>query len=373
MMSSQPDKLAPDPLRPPAGGMLACDIAVIGAGPAGCAAARAAADAGARVAVVERRPAVGMPARCAGYIPLSLTTAMAIDADVIAQPIEKMVTHYPGGVEEIRSFGYIVHRERLDRELARSASASGALLLTGCRASSLAGNEVFIAGDPSISRIFARVIIGADGPRSTVGRQVGRVNNDFVAAAQWLVGLKQRTLDIQVYFAEDIAGGYGWLFPVGGHANVGVAVSRGAGMRPAAALRRFATDLARQGLIELPALSATGGLIPVGGPLDCLAGNVLLAGDAGGHCHPLTGAGIATAVQCGKLAGLAAAASIDCGTGAPLKEYREEVEAMVGGYLRDGVARRRELYEHQGSGMDAFAGALRRAWFAFPEYIRKND
>ena len=49
-----------------------CDILVIGAGPAGSTAARMAAEKGAHVIVIERKASIGIPVRCAEYIPAQL-------------------------------------------------------------------------------------------------------------------------------------------------------------------------------------------------------------------------------------------------------------------------------------------------------------
>ena len=345
-----------------------CDVLVIGAGPAGSSAARTAAAAGADVVIIERRQIVGRPPRCAGFIPQQLRGQLHISHNTVAQNIRRMLTHHPAGVEESNSLGYIVHRELFDQELTAAAVGTGAELLAGCRAAIRKGSRVVVTGGDFEAEVSAQVIIGADGPLSTVGRSIGVCNTSFALAAQWRVGLTQQLSDIHVYFDRQPAAGYGWLFPLGDKANIGIAVGRGATVRPAAALRKFAAVLAAEDLIEPGAEAATGGLIPVGGPLPCRTGAILLAGDAAGHCHPLTGAGIATAVQCGEMAGQAAAAAVSEGTDEPLRHYEEEVEEMFGEPLRRAAERRREFQSQGGLSSSEYDAALRRAWIAFPEY-----
>lgn len=356
------------------GGSIACEVLVVGAGPAGCSAARAAAAEGAQVVIIDRRPMVGQPARCAGYVPTPLFSRTGIGAELIAQPVDRMLTHHPGGIEDSSAVGYIINRDLFDRKLAAEASAAGARVITGCRAAAMAGTIVSVcdAGGGS-GTIDAELIVGADGPLSAIGRMIGVVNSDFASAAQWLVGLKHSSSALHVYFERELPGGYGWLFPRGELANVGIAIDRSSGYRPATALRRFTAGLAAEGLISLPAVAMTGGLIPVGGPLACRAGNVLLAGDAAGHCHPVTGAGIATAVQCGELAGQAAAARLGKGTDGPLGDYEEEVEDMFGEYLRHAASLRRQLYDRWSRPANDISQALARAWPAFPEYVSHHD
>jgi flavin-dependent dehydrogenase len=107
-------------------------------------------------------------------------------------------------------------------------------------------------------------------------------------------------------------------------------------------------------------LSTTGGAIPVGGmltPWGRLAETlVLLAGDAAGLANPVSGAGIAAAVQSGKLAGEAAV------RGAP-EAYEEELEDVYGAALSRALRRRRELLDSTMT-----KPALRRGWIAYPEY-----
>lgn len=352
--------------------ILECDVLVVGAGPAGSSAARAAAAAGADTVMIDRRPAVGRPPRCAGYVPLPLMSRIPLSGDVVAQRIEQMVTHSPGGLEAVAAPGCIIHRDRFDQRLASAAVAAGARLLTGCRAAAHDGAATMVTGEAVTRGISARWTIGADGPRSTVGGWIGAVNEAMAVSAQWTVSLNERLPDIHVYFQRELPGGYGWLFPMKDRANVGIAVAAGSGIRPIVALRRFATSLAADGLISLEGVVATGGLIPVGGPLPCRSGAILLAGDAAGHCHPLTGAGIATAIQCGELAGEAAGESLATGSDAPLSQYELEVDELFGEHLRQAADHRRELYQGwQDPGKD-IDQALVRAWIGFSGYNDHN-
>jgi flavin-dependent dehydrogenase len=109
-------------------------------------------------------------------------------------------------------------------------------------------------------------------------------------------------------------------------------------------------------------LAITGGPIPVGGMLkpSGLLGQtrVLLAGDAAGLANPVTGAGIAAAVQSGQLAGRAAASG-------DWQGYEDELEDIYRVPLDRALARRRELLDSRPG-----KAALRRGWIAYPEYWR---
>ena len=71
---------------------LACDVLVVGLGPAGASAARAAAKAGARVVAVDRREVPGLPVQCAEFVPLSLGQEVPDLRESVVQPIDAMDT-----------------------------------------------------------------------------------------------------------------------------------------------------------------------------------------------------------------------------------------------------------------------------------------
>ena len=153
------------------------DVVIIGAGPAGSCAARTAAQAGARVLLLEARRTVGVPVQCAEYVPIRLRDALgeAWPGEVVVQRVEAMRTFLPDGtVQETPAPGMLIDRAAFDQHLARLAVRAGAELWTGTRAIACSERGVLARRrDGSVVEIKATVIIGADGPRSTVARWVG--------------------------------------------------------------------------------------------------------------------------------------------------------------------------------------------------------
>ncbi|HID30189.1 MAG TPA: NAD(P)/FAD-dependent oxidoreductase, partial [Desulfobacterales bacterium] len=284
------------------------DVLVVGAGPAGTSAARVAAEMGAQVLIIEKRKKIGEPVQCAEYIPRLLGQQVKIPPQAISQEIRDMITFMPDG-ETLRKHapGFILNRGEFDRALAMKASRAGAKILTETKAVSKKDNRVQISGPSGEDEIEATVIIGADGPDSTVGSWIGQKNRKMMWAVQHTVIWKQPSWDTEVYFSRDYPGGYAWLFPKGETANVGVGVSRDLGGVAKEALKIFKERIKdRIGAL----LGVTGGPIPVGGPLRSIdeGARVILVGDAAGHTHAITGGGIPQAVICGSMAGMAAAA-----------------------------------------------------------------
>ncbi len=342
------------------------DVLVVGAGPAGAAAALEAARAGARVLLVERRRRVGAPVRCAEYLPLAAAGDLGLRREVAAQAVGQLVTHLPSGaVEVIRAPGYVVHRDRLDRDLVLRAVEAGAWLRTRARAVGRDGDDVLVAWGDSVDRVRAAAIVGADGPGSTVARWIGNPPQPRAAGAQEVVPLARPVADAQVFFGPQWPGGYGWLFPKGAVANVGVAVEPGLGVAPRRGLGELVALLAARGVVRTgPLARRTGGWIPVGGPRPRVqAGNVLLAGDAAGHTHPVTGAGIHHAVAAGILAGRLAARAAGGDSGA-LGEYVPALAERFGPSLERAARRRARYVEGCRSG-GPDDDLVRRTWVAF--------
>lgn len=358
-----------------------CDILVVGAGPAGSAAARAAAQAGCRVLLVERRARVGVPVQCAELIPAMLLGQLKLPRDAeggcdfiakgsfIAQKTEGMRTFLPGqAVHETRAPGYVIHRDRFDQALAAAAVDAGAELLTDTRALSMhASGRVTLKTKGAASfDLLPRIIIGADGPRSTVGTWVNRVNHHLLPGVQMTLPLSQPLTHTEIYFDPQIVGGYAWLFPKGDVANVGLGLT--ASLAPPRAARRlldrFVERLAGEGKVTAEPLAHAAGWIPAVPVRSAVAGSILLAGDAAGHTHPITGAGIFTAVSAGTMAGRWAAQAVHADDLTLLEGYDEEWQDLLGDTLQR-AADRRSLMENR---WDEFDDIIKTCWVAYREY-----
>lgn len=339
--------------------MLKYDAVVAGAGPAGSTAARVVAAAGARVLLVEKRARVGYPVQCAEYVPALIASEVDFGEKSIALAVGTLVTFFPDGTEtSTPAPGYILNREVFDASLAEEAVKSGAELWLEARVEDLTDTSLVIRlADGRRQEVAAGVIIGADGPLSRVARCRGWLRQSLAAAVQVEVALPEPLQVTRVYFDPIYRGGYAWVFPKGKTANVGVGLMPGE-INPAAALAHF---LRRLGWQQQNIVRRTGGLIPAAGPYqEVHRGRVLLCGDAGGFTHPVTGAGILTAILSGRLAGEAAAAYLS--SGAPLATYEESWRDLLGPALARGQAGRRRWQEEWTHDTVTLSKLLRRTW-----------
>ena len=202
-----------------------CDILVVGAGPAGGATALTAARMGARVLVVDRRQVVGMPVRCAEYIPAMLMDRLDLGESFIAQHIRGMKTYLAGElVRKMCAPGFTIHRHIFDQAMICAAIDSGAGLMTSTRAVRRTNDETVLLKRRNGQDIHVRtkIIVGADGPHSTVGRWVGAVKSSLLPGVQATLPLAAPIDWTEVYLDPDIYAGYGWLFPNKEVANIGI-------------------------------------------------------------------------------------------------------------------------------------------------------
>jgi digeranylgeranylglycerophospholipid reductase len=339
------------------------DVLVVGLGPAGACAAAAVARIGARVLAIERRRRIGWPVQCAELVPRALPGDAARHAAV--QEVSGLETVVEDDEVEVRPDpGRIVDRARFDALLADAARRAGATLRTGIALTEVGTDGHVRLADGTV--LQPRAIVGADGPYSLIGRAIGHPNRALVRARQIRIRLRKPVGAARVFLAGRYRGGYGWLFPRGRQANLGCGASIDRCRELDGLLADLARKLARAGIVEPAWLGLTGGAIPVGGivgPSGQLGRiPVLLAGDAAGLAHPVTGAGIAAAVLSGTMAGEAAAAAICAHRGA-CASYAEELRDLFAAAFGRALARRRATWRETPG-----PAALRRGWPGFSAY-----
>jgi geranylgeranyl reductase family protein len=359
------------------------DVVVVGLGPAGSRAAEAAARAGLKVVALEKRKEAGTPVQCAEFVPSMIERDVPAIGAVTAQNVERMLTFIeddPNPEETPEFRGRMIDRAKFDRLLAAKAAEAGADCRYGVTVFTIGGDGTL---HTSAGNFRPRVLIGADGPRSRVGAAIGQINRDLVETRQLTVPLVLPHDATDIFLSADYRGGYGWLFPKGAVANVGLGISvdgaldgkstrRGLKEMLLALLTRLAT--ARR--IGTNGWALTGGAIPVGGRLKAIGrlrnAAVLLAGDAAGLTNPVTGAGIASAVQSGTMAGKAAAEILRGNAGA-LDEYEEELSDIFDAALNRALRRRHELLACYENGGRPDARALADGWIGSPRYWRPES
>jgi geranylgeranyl reductase family protein len=303
------------------------DVAVVGAGPAGTAAAITLAHAGANVALVDK--ATFPRDKCCGdglttgalrlleqlgVSPLSLPSWQTVDAAWVRSPSGRVVElPLPTGRGV---YAAVARRAELDALLVDGARDAGAHVhegstLTGVR---ITADAIELDVD-EVGTISARMAIGADGMWSPLRKMLGAAEAGYLgewhAFRQYFadVGPAAAT-HLWVWFEPDLLPGYAWSFPLaGGHANVGFGVPRGGAVSTQAMKQLWPDLLARPHVRAVLGGSAVAEAphkawpIPARvGSLPLTARRALFVGDAAGATDRLTGEGIGQALLTGALA-----------------------------------------------------------------------
>lgn len=336
------------------------DVLVVGLGPAGAAAATAAAKAGVRVLAVERHPSEGDSAARPEFIPLPLGLHAHADR-VVIQNIAGTRSHLVDGTDRDNLLpGCVIDRDSFDRALIEFSRTAGANLAFN---STLAGldadhSEATLNFSGDLRRIHFRALVAADGHQSVVASLLGlpALRKMFTRRYRVPLYLPQQTVD--VWLSPRYPGGYGWLVPAGPDALIGTGMEELYAQEALDALHR---QLAQAGVVGSTIHARYAGFVPVEGLRARLAvGNILFAGDAAGMAHPITGFGVYPAVVSGEAAGRAAA-EWSAGHLGAIPAYETTMRGQFGEVLARAVVRRQplELPLHAGLGPGA---AAERGW-----------
>ncbi len=351
------------------------DVLVIGLGPAGASAAAAAAQLGLTVLAIDRKRTPGLPVQCAELVPALIGQDVALASGAVSQAVTCMMTYVEADDPDLKAPfpGYMIDRAEFDRQQVERAILAGADCRTGIAISRVRPDGKVVTRKGATFR--AKVIIGADGPLSTVGKAIDRKNDRLVYARQVLVPLNDLHTATDIFLSADIPGGYGWLFPRRDRANVGIGVDARDRHRLKPLLTALVARLAADQRIGHRIISETGGAIPVGGmrhPHARLGDRlVLLAGDAAGLTNPVTGAGIHAGLVSGSLAAECAAAWIAGDRDAP-KEFEQDLIEIFSASLDRALRKRQNLVRRFAGRALPTPRELRDHWIAYPAYWRET-
>jgi geranylgeranyl reductase family protein len=290
------------------------DVAVIGAGPAGLAAASAAAASGARTIVLERAEHPRYKTCGGGLIGASRAAAGGLIDVPARDEIRSATITLRGGQEFTRSHGEpllaMVVRDEFDAALLKRAQENGAQIRQRAQVRALSqGDRQATVRLADGSEVTAAAVIGADGSSGVTARHVGAEFDQVDLGLELEIAVpdavaRQWTGRVLLDWGK-IPASYGWVFPKGDRLTVGVIAARGQGEATKEYLREFT---ARLGLSGYEAVQDSGHLTRCrsdGSPLR--KGRVIVAGDAAGLLDPWTREGISFALRSGALAGECAA------------------------------------------------------------------
>lgn len=286
------------------------EVAVVGAGPAGAAAAQALAAAGVRTALLERCPLPryktcggGLVPRALAYLPVDVAAAVQRTCHRVEVYLHGPDAAYLADADPAPVT--MTMREDLDALLADAAVRAGADLRAPCEVETLrvAQREVELA--TSTGPLRAGWVIAADGATGSIARAAGWAPHDAaIPALEYEVQVPDPVLERLSASARFDLGflphGYAWVFPKRRHLSIGVLRMR---RGPVPLRSHLVAYLEHVGIGEIEHVERHGYVIPIRPRAGGFARNrTLLVGDAAGFADPITAEGISYAVLSGQLA-----------------------------------------------------------------------
>jgi geranylgeranyl reductase family protein len=318
---------------------ITCDVAVVGGGPAGTAAARAAAK-NLDVVILEKSDfpryktcgggILARTVRLLGESELPITERACYSAEFVLNSQLRF------RVQRDEPIVHMTMRDAFDDWLMQKARDAGAKLICKCAVEKLQHREGRILLSTSCGEVSARCVVVADGAGGSTARLAGwGEQRQCVPALECEVRLPAREFDRFSQSArfdfEPVPFGYGWVFPKKEHLSIGVLTLK----PPQTNLHQcFANYLSYLRIAEPLSIERHGYVIPLQ-PRDSILARdgVLLIGDAAGLADPITAEGITSAIQSGHFAGSAidfAKCDRECVT----LTYQSRIQAEVLSELR---------------------------------------
>jgi len=331
--------------------VIECDVLVVGAGPAGSSAARAAAEAGAHTIFIDKKKEIGVPVQCAEaigeylipYLPFRIPEEQLIwKIDGISFWAEDITIKRRGGMWS----SYAINRDQFDKWLANNAIKSGARLQLDSELVDLEFGEKYhvtkaiVKKREGIREISPKVVIAADGADSTV-LKLSRLKKENVGRIGEIKSYEMHDLQLdnpyydQLFIGEFAPGAYGYIFPKSKTtANVGTGF-----LFPQKSIDRcyeefLEVPVVKKQLKNGKEVTEKSGRVPFCYLTDKWNyGNILLVGDAANqNIKPLI-EGFLPAIACGDLAGKRAAKYV---TGkSTLDDYPKDIEHKLGFLFKD--------------------------------------
>ena len=291
-----------------------------------------AAERGLHVLLVDKKQELGAPVQCSGAVSAHAISAANItpDDEFVSASIYGFAIYDATGNATVLDYrtlkpnghqaaplGYVVDRRRFDRYLMTMAERAGVEVWLKTEATGYAPRgdgtaELHLKRFGQTASVRTRVIVGADGVQSQVGKWANLRTHlklgDLASCFQWVVDRVETNGLLEIVVGHAWApGGYAWLFPKGhSYAEVGLGIIRTMTDKDARwHLDHFVQDSFMAGrLKDCRILEIQGGGVPLAAPLKRpYADHIILVGDAARHVNPVTGGGIHTALQGGRIAG----------------------------------------------------------------------
>lgn len=354
------------------------DVVVVGAGPAGSVTAKTAAERGLDVLLIERNQEIGVPVKCAEGVSKEIKKFVAPDKKWVCAEVKGANIYGPDGTKVVMSgenmdeVGYVLERRIFDKFLASEAARAGAEIRVKTEAYGIIEEEGYAKGIYAHAmgedtRIYADIVVGADGVESKVGRWAGidtrlRPSNISVGAEFLMCNIDLNKDYSEFFLGSEVAPkGYAWVFPKGGDcANVGLGIGGDVSDEKHRAID-YLKAFVRKKFPDGKVVAEMYGAVPLSGPLnENVADGLVLVGDAARQVNALTGGGITYAMHAGEIAGDVIAKAVqekDCSK-KRLMEYESRWRSAFGKRLETGFKAKEFFFKLSDEDLNTLAHSL---------------
>ncbi len=339
------------------------DVIIVGAGPAGSTAAYHLAEAGVKVALVDKQTFPRDKVCGDGAVASILVRLERMGlGDWLRQnsfnaPAELLFSAPNGQAlrfipdDPDHCYGRVIPRLQLDNAIVSQAVKVGAELCEGVNPIGLSRSGADTIhlfgrhrnGSNSELRLASRLLITADGAHASFTKSLGLVKGepDLVALRVYFENVAGSDKLLEIHYDATLTPGYAWIFPLtNGRANVGLGTfvnrSRERNINLKQILQQFITNNP-YAQARLQAAHLVGPLkgYPIRSQMSSttpVADNILVAGEAAGLVNPLNGEGIGTAMLSGELAARHALAALCNGdfSVTQLSGYARDLKQTIG-------------------------------------------
>ena len=281
------------------------DICIIGASLAGNYLSYLLSKTNLKIAVIEEHEEIGLPFQCAGIVSQKLNKLIELPEELILNRVNMAKLVAPSG-KAIKLSGndipFIIDRVALDRLFyEKTINRENVKYFLGEKFKSFqyikdGANKILLV-ESSKRKLKARILIGCDGPLSSVGKTVG-VRNKIIYASQIQVKVKGRfnQKEAVMYFDPMWKELFGWIVPEGNNIfRIGLATSKNLTLKFKHFTKTLKVDPSQK-------IAQQGGTIPYGMMNKVAFNNILLLGDAACQVKATTGGGIIMLLTSAKFA-----------------------------------------------------------------------
>lgn len=303
---------------------------IVGAGPSGCVVGRIIAEKGYDVLILEEHQEIGRPVQCTGLVSQRIGK---IPKEIIVNKIKKARFYSNGRFFEVKSKKkvFLLDREKYDKHLAKKAEKAGATIKLNTRFLGFKNRRVIT----NKKTYETKVLIGADGPNSTVARACGiELPKNLLKAVQVKVGASFIKDTVELWFGSDTAPGlFAWVVPENEEtARVGLMTY----LNP----NKFLENFLKRRFEKCKVFTRTGDVIRYGLIKKSVANNVLLVGDAACQVKPFSAGGLVYGKICAEIAGKACVKALEKNDFSEkffLESYEKEWKKRLGFSIQQGL------------------------------------